>query len=322
MPARPAVEPLPGFSPVIVEPTLPVFARHESFHPRFGWLKKAFDAAQADPSAFLHDDAQVELGVGKNMVKAIRYWANAFKILDDAHAEGARGHIAVPSDFGRALFDGAGWDPYLENPGSLWLLHWTLLRPPCLATAWDYVFSGFRRSQFSTEELLADLAEYLKHKHPTARYAPSSLKKDIQCVLRMYVRTAPDSNVLEDSIDSPFCDLDLIAQTTERNRYQFRIGPKSDLSSEIVGYAALSYAQEQSSGERTISLSRLMFDPGSPGQVFKLTESALLGALEDVAPSVDGMDLVDSAGVVMMAFPANPADAASRLLSSYYGVAA
>jgi hypothetical protein len=54
----------------------PVFARHETFHPRFGWLKKGFDLAKQDPDIFLREDAPVRLGVGKNMVSAIRYWCN------------------------------------------------------------------------------------------------------------------------------------------------------------------------------------------------------------------------------------------------------
>lgn len=41
------------------------FARHESFHPRFGWLKKGFDKASEDSSVFLRDDSAVILGVGK-----------------------------------------------------------------------------------------------------------------------------------------------------------------------------------------------------------------------------------------------------------------
>lgn len=31
----------------------PVFARHETFHPRFDWLKKGFDAAQKSSSISL-----------------------------------------------------------------------------------------------------------------------------------------------------------------------------------------------------------------------------------------------------------------------------
>ncbi|MGB3507947.1 MAG: DUF4007 family protein [Microcoleaceae cyanobacterium] len=58
-----------------------VFARHETFHQRFGWLKKGFDAAQNNPEVFLKEDATVHLGVGKNMVRSIRYWCNTFKCL-------------------------------------------------------------------------------------------------------------------------------------------------------------------------------------------------------------------------------------------------
>jgi hypothetical protein len=68
----------PQASPVHEE--APVFARHETFAVRSGWLKKGFDAASDDEAIFLDDDAPLRLGVGKNMVRAIRYWCHAFKV--------------------------------------------------------------------------------------------------------------------------------------------------------------------------------------------------------------------------------------------------
>ena len=59
----------------------PVFARHETFHPRYGWLRKGFVAARNDPQIFLRKDAHISLGVGKNMARSIRYWCHAFKLL-------------------------------------------------------------------------------------------------------------------------------------------------------------------------------------------------------------------------------------------------
>ncbi|KOR34363.1 hypothetical protein AM228_24585 [Planktothricoides sp. SR001] len=38
--------------PDIANPVNPVFARHETFHPRFGWIKKGFDAAKKTPDYF------------------------------------------------------------------------------------------------------------------------------------------------------------------------------------------------------------------------------------------------------------------------------
>ena len=75
------------------------FARHETFHPRFGWLKKGFDQAAKDPTIFLQDDATVRLGVGKNMVRSIRYWCSAFKLLESD----------CPTEFGNQLLGSTGW---------------------------------------------------------------------------------------------------------------------------------------------------------------------------------------------------------------------
>jgi Protein of unknown function (DUF4007) len=123
--------------------SVPVFARHETFHPRFGWLKKGFDKAAQDSSIFLREDAPVLLGVGKNMVRSIRYWCSAFKLLENDS----------PTDFGTKLLGAGGWDEYLEDPASLWLLHWKLLESPSLATAWDFTFNQFRPTEFTKESL-------------------------------------------------------------------------------------------------------------------------------------------------------------------------
>jgi hypothetical protein len=42
------------------------FSRHETFHPRYGWLKKGVDLIDRNPSAFTDADVHMELGVGKN----------------------------------------------------------------------------------------------------------------------------------------------------------------------------------------------------------------------------------------------------------------
>ena len=53
----------------LVDAAVPVFARHETFHPRYGWFRKAYAHVAADPRAFFGDDAPVRFGVGKNMVR-------------------------------------------------------------------------------------------------------------------------------------------------------------------------------------------------------------------------------------------------------------
>ncbi len=51
------------------------FTGHETFPCRYTWIPKAFTALEADPKTFADDEyAMVSLGVGKNMVRAIRFW--------------------------------------------------------------------------------------------------------------------------------------------------------------------------------------------------------------------------------------------------------
>ncbi len=126
------------------------FARRETFHPRFSWLKKGFDRASVDSEIFLREDAPVRLGVGKNMVRSIWYWCSAFKLLQDDQL----------TEFGQQLLGADGWDPYLEDPASLWLLHWKLFEYPCQATAWNFAFNDFRQVKFTAEDLFYQLCEY------------------------------------------------------------------------------------------------------------------------------------------------------------------
>lgn len=195
----------------------PFFARHETFHPRYGWLKKGYELASQDSGIFNADNAPVRLGVGKNMVKSIRYWCNAFKVLEND----------TPTEFGVQLLSNNGYDPFLENPASLWLLHWNLLKPTCDAAAWYYTFNFFRGGEFYVEDLSSGLRSYQENLgKPTA---DSSLKKDITCILRMYVEQRATKGLIEDSIDCPFSELGLIHTAGESKRYTFRVGAKATL---------------------------------------------------------------------------------------------
>jgi len=284
----------------------PVFARHETFHPRFGWLKKGFDAATTDSGIFLREDAPVRLGVGKNMASSIRYWCNAFKLLEDDS----------PSDFGELLLGDEGWDPFLEDPASLWLLHWHLLKPPCYATAWYFTFNVFREVEFSADEFFNALCDYRDSVAP--RIADSSVKKDITCILRMYVEQGSKTGLSEDSLDCPFTELGIVHTAGDSRHYTFRFGPKGNLPAEIVVSAALEFADWVGHGQRTIAISRLLYDIGSPGMAFKLSESAVCDAIEQVQGWSNSIALSESAGLIQFYFTQEPGRLARDILDKYY----
>ncbi len=300
-------------------PALPIFARHETFAPRFGWLTKGYSAAVQDPMVFLAEDAPFRLGVGKNMARSIRYWCHAFKVLQEQPVPGGRSFASVPSAIGRALLDEQqGWDPYLEDPASLWLLHWLLIASPCSATAWWFAFTAFPQQEFSAERLLASLTEYTVRTYPSARAASSSLRKDVNCLIRMYAESAPTVGVNEDALQCPLADLGLIRQGGDAKSFVFDVGEKPGLPAAVVVKACLDFAVSAVPGAQTISVSRLLLEPGSPGMAFKLTESALCAAIEQVAARTKDIGLADTAGLVQLSFRGAPGPLAYEVLAEFF----
>lgn len=285
----------------------PVFARHETFHPRYGWIKKGFDAACQNPKMFIEDDAPIKLGVGRNMSMAIRYWCNAFKVLENDE----------PSEFGERLLGVQGWDKYLEDPATLWLLHWNLLKPSCNAAAWYFAFNIFRETEFSQDDLLNGLLDY--RDALSARTVESSLKKDVTCILRMYVEQSSTKGILsEESIDCPFTQLGIINTAGDSRHFTFRFGAKRNLPAEIIVAACLEYASFVGREQRNISISRLVYETGSPGMALKLSESAICEAIEKVAKWSNKVYLSDSAGLIQFSFKSEPEALGQSILEKYY----
>ena len=132
-----------------------MFARHETFHPRYGWFRKAYRFAAADPHVFSREDAPVRIGVGKNMVRAIRFWGLAAKLIEEKERTSkSRASEWIPTALGDALFGESGWDRYMEDPGTLWLLHWLLLAPPSLLPVWWIAFNDFPAVEFDDDDLV------------------------------------------------------------------------------------------------------------------------------------------------------------------------
>ncbi|MDB4952198.1 MAG: hypothetical protein JWM27_4847 [Gemmatimonadetes bacterium] len=289
----------------------PAFARHETFHPRHGWLKKGFDAALIDSHVFLRADAPVVLGVGKNMVRAIRYWCHAFRVLETTS------HGSVPTSFGRQLLGPSGWDPYLEDLGSLWLLHQQLLAAPSFASAWEYAFLVAARPEFTPEELLRGLSEYAGRTYPTARNAESSLRKDVTCILRMYASGETTRSLGEESIRCPFVELGLISPGVAPGSFAFSFGDKPGLTPELICAASLRFATRTAPGARTVALARLLRDREGPAAALKLTEASLYSAIEEVVERYRGIDLSEAGGIVQLTY-SDAAAAADELTRAHY----
>lgn len=299
----------------------PAFARHETFHLRFGWLRKAYAQSLEKPDVFSCEDATVRLGVGKNMVNSIRYWAQAYKILEEApNPQRPRLPLLQPTAFGHSLLGDDGWDPFLENTASLWLLHWKLLTPPCLAPVWWVAFNSFAQQQFEEGQLTDHVVELTA----AANWPPvmeSSIKKDVDCLLRTFAMRRFGRQTMDDLLDCPTRELGLISATAGESRsWRFVVGPKPSLPPLIVAYACLEYMARVAPRERTMSVARLAGDPGSPGKAFQLTESALHDALSASAAVSGYVQVIEPAGLRQLVVTAEPATLANDLITGFFAL--
>jgi Protein of unknown function (DUF4007) len=310
----------------------PKFARHETFAPRFGWLHKAYMQVKDNKEIFHREDAPVILGVGRNMVYAMRYWMQAFKLTQEhPHDDPTyRAHVASPTWRARWLLDEDGADPYLEDTGSLWLLHWWLLTSEpgakCLAPSWYVMFHLAPFSRVTSAEMTHVITRHVRESFPEDRWpASESIGRDVDCLIKMYALDqefnplSPGS--FEDLLACPFRELGLLeGHGKAKDRvWRFTHGPRFNLPAAVLAYACLDYASRFSSKAGTISLARLANEPGGPGRAFRMREPDLAKALESVVDSHPDLDMVEALGQRSLAFTTNPHRVAWDVLDEHYG---
>lgn len=246
------------------------FSGHQTFAFRYGWLEKGYRFLKEN-KMFTDENAIVELGVGKNMVDSIKYWSEMTGIIADGQLTG----------FAHKLLSDNGWDPFLENDASLWLLHWKLCTNREFLSAGSAMFSYLHKPEFSKREvaeLLIRIIEQDSKKIPS----DSVLLRDIDCYIRAYAGTRrfEKKKKGEQSFDCPLQELGLIHPMSDAEMYRFAIGPKSSLPHEIIGYAVCDYFSQGQ--KKSARLQEVLYHEFSPGQVFMLDENSLVEAINSL----------------------------------------
>lgn len=291
------------------------FSGHETFPLRSTWLSKAFAALVKDPDVFNQEDAMVRLGVGKNMVRSMRHWSLACGMAEEdlEGAAGVRGGLRV-TPLGHAVFSKDGWDPYLEDPGTLWLLHWQLASTPLRSSTWYYAFNLLPKTEFTKEELTQWLLRWAEGR--SSRVSENSLRRDVDCFARTYVATKPTRTVpLEDVLACPLTELGLLRELKTSASFILDRGDHITLPNALVAYALCEFLGRRQHRAHTLALEEVAFAEGGPGRVFALSEEALLYRFEQLEAATDGaLSFDETAGlrqVIVHEVP-EPMDVLSR----------
>jgi len=258
------------------------FSGHESFQCKTQWLKKGYDFV-CEQNNFNDPDAVVKLGVGKNMVTAIRFWLKAFGIVNNEQQL---------TELGKYIFDNnEGKDPYTEDIATLWLLHYMLVQNN-IASIYKLTFVDFHKEK---NEFTRDhLQNYLKRRCLDAGwqslYNENTVKKDIGALLQNYVE--PVNNVFED-YSVLLLELKLISRLDNKN-YIFNSTSHSKIEPEIFLFTILIDKDSNS-----VSFDLLL----ELSLIFCLTSNDLIDLIEDIC-KLYPFDIVfsDIAGIKQLQF--------------------
>ncbi len=277
----------------LFDPKRVSFGRHETFPLRFGWLTKGFQALKEHPDVFERDDATVALGVGKNMVHAIRYWMIASGVVT------ANGHNLEPTAIGTVIFAEDGWDPYLEDDATIWLIHWLLASNPNDTTAIWWFFNSFHKPEFTPVEFNSALKDFVRERIQV-KSSTATLKHDVAVILRMYVPSTGNKRVpVEEALDSPLSMLDLVVRLETGKRYQSKQEARRAIPLGVLGYAIAELFEK--SGQSNLPVETIFRGDGwlpGPGSIFRLTQDCLTTKLEELTSWLPGhYELRETAGI-------------------------
>ncbi len=273
----------------------PRYSGHETFVCRYAWLPKVVRELSSKAGETLFKDeneAMVRLGVGKNMVRSAKFWAESAQIIEET----PRGHALT--EFGMRLLGHEGHDPYLELPQTLWLLHWKIATHPTRPIFhWTQMLNHWHRAEFGEAEAIRFLEQGLPPEQ--AKRSKRTLHDGLKVFINSYVPSkSRKGQVAEDNLDCPLTELDLIQIVGERiNKeqqreviYSFNKEAKPSVTSKLLGYCIDDFwrcgphADDDSLGFKPISVGE-----NSPGQIFKLPEAALRAKLDSLSTATRGV---------------------------------
>lgn len=207
------------------------FRAHETFAIRKGWLHKGMRHVVNNPKVFIdkNTDPMVELGLGKNMVKALRYWLQATGLTYEDKK--TRNQYLTP--FGHSVWDN---DKYIEEDGTLYLIHYFLVTNKELVPSWYYFFNLYQAIEITKENYIDSIKQYLNTEDEVV--AERSLYDDFDCIVKTYISNSVSSSP-ENNTDCPFSELQLLGIIDVKDKIYVKKTPHSSVISPYVILAVM-----------------------------------------------------------------------------------
>lgn len=212
------------------------------------------------------------LGIGANMVKALRYWLMATKLTCEPKTGKKNQSL---TDLGQIIYNN---DPYMEEIGSIWLVHYMLSTNEEDATAWYIFFNEFNKTEFTVDDFHSSIVKYIRMKDDANMPSDRAIEDDFSCIVSTYVprsKLNPTKIQPESNIDCPLGELGLVDVLNKRDGIYKKTSPKADMIPSLILLAAII---DNAEGKQ-IRITSLQNDKCSIGRVFNLDSITLINSL-------------------------------------------
>lgn len=250
------------------------FRAHETFAIRKGWLHKGMKNVVNSPTVFIDKEVNPmeKLGLGTNMVKALRYWLQVAGLT----TENQKTRMQTLTEFGELVWKN---DKYIEEDGTLYLIHYFLSSNKKMGTSWYYFFNHYNATEFTKESYLESIKLFLYDQEKEnggkeIKFSERALLEDLDCILRTYlpsqIKYSPESNM-----DSPFLDLQLLKVIDAKEKVFAKNSPLSLVINPLIILAVIINEKEKiEEKEKTkvsdIKIATLESTPNNIGRIFNL----------------------------------------------------
>lgn len=239
--------------------------RHESFSIREGWLAKGIKNVKEYGNVFALQNATDILGIGTNMVKSLKYWMTATKLIEEKNRE------IMLSDFGSIINE---YDPYLEDIFSWWLIHINMITNVDDAYIYNLFFNKCNIKTFTKRELYEKLYALLINEKLT--FNENILQDEVNMIIKTYTIDEKIDNP-ENNFICPLSELNLLKKvdrdTYEKNRPEIR-----NLPFWVVYYIICLLLDDRDN----ISIDELLKEENSPAKLLNMDKNLINEYLDEM----------------------------------------
>lgn len=244
------------------------FKKNESFYIRDGWFEKAINVIhecnEQGVNPFSKNNGISLFGIGSNMVKSLKYWLTASKIIQQSSTKTAF------DEFGELLFK---HDRYLEDEFSWAMIHYNLcsnyVECPLFYGTFNLDLKSFKK---------VDLALALEEMFKIDGYEnikSSYIDDDLSILLKSYIGEGVVENP-EDNYVCPLSSLHLLSKKSDKYVKE-KPGNIKNLYM-IVYYALLKLYKDK----KHFQIEDTFDEPNSPYLIFNLDRNSYFQLLDEI----------------------------------------